>query len=57
MRHINIKTILGTVAMTVFLMACSKSILDEQPRSIFTPEYFKTQAGVRGGVTLSLIHI
>jgi hypothetical protein len=51
MRHINIKTIIGTVAMTVFLMACSKSILDEQPRSIFTPEYFKTQAGVAGGVT------
>ena len=37
--------------MTLFLMACSKSILDEQPRSIFTPEYFKTQAGVVGGVT------
>ena len=51
MRHINIKTILGTVAMTVFLMACSKSILDEKPRSIFTPDYFKTQAGVMGGVT------
>jgi hypothetical protein len=51
MRQINIKTILGTVAMTLFLMACSKSILDEQPRSIFTPEYFKTQAGIMGGVT------
>jgi hypothetical protein len=37
--------------MTLFLMACSKSILDEQPRSIFTPEYFKTQAGVMGGLT------
>jgi hypothetical protein len=37
--------------MTLFLMACSNNILDEQPRSIFTPDYFKTQAGVMGGVT------
>jgi len=51
MRQINIKTIIGTVSMTLFLMACSNNILDEQPRSIFTPEYFKTQAGVMGGVT------
>jgi len=51
MRQINIKTILGTLALTLFLMACSKSILNEQPRSSFTPEFFKTQAGVMGGVT------
>ena len=51
MRQINIKSIIGTVSMTLFLMACSNNILDEQPRSIFTPEYFKTQAGVMGGVT------
>ena len=51
MRRINIKTIIGTVSMTLFLMACSNNILDEQPRSIFTPEYFKTQAGVMGGLT------
>ena len=51
MRQINIKTIIGSMLMTLFLMACSKSILDEQPRSIFTPEYFKTQAGVMGGLT------
>jgi starch-binding outer membrane protein, SusD/RagB family len=51
MRQINIKTLIGTLALTLFLMACSKSILDEQPRSSFTPEFFKTQAGVMGGVT------
>ena len=51
MRQINIKTTIGTVSMTLFLMACSNNILDEQPRSIFTPEYFKTQAGVMGGLT------
>lgn len=51
MRQINIKTIIGTVSMTLFLMACSNNILDEQPRSTFTPEYFKTTAGVKGGLT------
>jgi len=51
MRQINIKTIIGTVLLTLFLMACSKSILDEQPRSIYTPDYFKTKNGVLGGVT------
>lgn len=26
-------------------------ILDEQPRSIFTPDYFKSEQGVMGGLT------
>ena len=28
-----------------------KKILEEEPRSIFTPEFFKTERGVQGGVT------
>lgn len=27
------------------------NVLDETPRNIFTPEYFKTEAGVQGGLT------
>jgi hypothetical protein len=34
----------------VFFAGCSK-ILDETPRSVFTPEYFKTEKGVNGGLT------
>jgi hypothetical protein len=50
MKHIRIKAIIGTVMLTLFLMGCSK-ILDEQPRSLFTPDFFKSTAGVNGGLT------
>ncbi len=56
MKRIKIKTILGTALLTLFLLACSK-ILDEQPRSIYTPDYFKTQAGVEGGITSLYAHL
>ncbi len=42
--------------MTVFLLSCS-DILDETPRSIYTPEYFKTEAGVNGGLTALYAHL
>lgn len=51
MRQKNIKTIIGTVVLTIFLVGCSSDLLVEQPRSIYTPDFFKTQAGVVGGVT------
>jgi len=50
MRHINIKTLMGTALLSLFLVGCS-DVLDEQPRSIYTPDYFKTEAGVMGGLT------
>lgn len=56
MKHIQIKTFLATALFTVFLAGCSK-ILDEQPRSTFTPDYFKTQRGVEGGLTALYGHL
>jgi len=50
MQQIRIKTIMGLAILVVFFGGCSK-ILDENPRSIFTPEYFKTEKGVNGGLT------
>lgn len=50
MKHITIKPIIGTAVLTLFLMACS-NILEEQPRSIFEPGFFKTETGVNGGLT------
>ena len=38
------------------MSGCSK-ILDEQPRSSFTPEYFKTESGVLGGITSLYAHL
>lgn len=51
MRQKNIKTLVGIFVLTIFLIGCSKDLLVEQPRSIYTPDFFKTQAGVVGGVT------
>jgi starch-binding outer membrane protein, SusD/RagB family len=50
MKQIRIKTIIGLAVLMVFFAGCSK-ILDETPRSVFTPEYFKTEKGVNGGLT------
>jgi starch-binding outer membrane protein, SusD/RagB family len=39
----------------LFIAACS-DILDEQPRSSYTPVYFKTKDGVMGGITALYAH-
>jgi starch-binding outer membrane protein, SusD/RagB family len=46
-----IKSLIGTALVSMFLMACSSDLLTENPRNFFTPDYFKTKAGVQGGVT------
>ena len=47
---------MGTALLTLFLTACTK-ILDEQPRSIYTPDFFKTEKGVNGGLTALYAHL
>ncbi|HEU5289404.1 MAG TPA: RagB/SusD family nutrient uptake outer membrane protein [Cyclobacteriaceae bacterium] len=49
MKRLNIK-IAATVLLTLFFVGCD-DILNETPRSKFTPEYFKTEKGVSGGIT------
>lgn len=56
MKYINIKSILGTTVLTLVLVACS-DILEEQPRSIFEPGFFKTSQGVNGGLTSLYAHL
>lgn len=53
--HIN-STLLGTAILVVLLGGCSK-ILQEQPRSNYTPAFFATQAGVTGGLTEMYSHL
>jgi hypothetical protein len=50
MNHIHIKKYIGIALLTIFLSGCSE-ILEETPRGIYTPEYFKTENGVKGGIT------
>jgi len=56
MNRTHIKTIIGTAVMTLFLVSCS-NILEEQPRSIFEPGFFKTEKGVMGGLTSMHAHL
>jgi hypothetical protein len=56
MKHIQIKLVLLTVMFTLVFSGCKK-ILEEQPRSIYTPEFFKTEKGVLGGITSQYAHL
>lgn len=57
MRQIKLKVFIGSVSLLlIFISGCSK-ILQEQPRSSFTPEYFKTENGVLGGITSLYAHL
>lgn len=53
---INMKSLLSTALAVLLMTGCSK-ILDEQPRSIFTPDYFSTEKGVLGGITSMYAHL
>lgn len=55
MISINLKNI-GIALVATIVAGCS-DILDETPRSIFTPNYFKTEAGVIGGITSCYAHM
>jgi hypothetical protein len=56
MKSVYIKRVFGTVLLALFLGACS-DILEEQPRSIYEPGYFKTEKGVMGGLTAMYAHL
>ena len=56
MKEVHIKIIIGTALLTLFLGSCTK-ILEEQPRSIFEPGFFKTEQGVNGGLTSLYAHL
>jgi hypothetical protein len=57
MKHLKIKALIGSVSLLVVLISGCSKILDEQPRSSFTPEYFKTENGVLGGITSLYAHL
>ena len=46
----NIRVLGATALALIFATSCS-DILDEQPRSIYEPTFFKTERGVKGGIT------
>ncbi len=56
MKRIQIKSIIGATILALSMVACS-DLLEEQPRSIFTPDFFKTEKGVMGGLTSMYAHL
>jgi len=57
MKNIQIKPVfLITLFMLLFSPGCKK-ILNEEPRSIYTPDFFKTEKGVLGGITSLYGHL
>ena len=44
------KIALGIAGIAVLASSCSK-VLDEHPKTIYTPDFFTTQMGVEGGLT------
>ncbi|WP_338357409.1 RagB/SusD family nutrient uptake outer membrane protein [Yeosuana marina] len=56
----NLKTkIISIAILSVILLvgSCTNDILEEKPRSVFTPEFFKTELGVEGGITALYGHL
>ena len=56
MKNINIKNIFGAVLFTLLVASCSSDFLEENPRAKFIPDYFKTEEGIRGGLTSLYAH-
>lgn len=56
MKHMKIKSAFITGFLVLSLSGCKK-LLDEEPRSIFTPDFFKTEKGVLGGITSQYAHL
>jgi starch-binding outer membrane protein, SusD/RagB family len=58
MKHIKIKfAVITVITISMLLFSGCKKILEEEPRSIFTPEFFKTEKGVLGGITSQYAHL
>jgi hypothetical protein len=56
MKRIHIKTFVGAALLSMFSASCS-DILEEQPRGIYEPGYFKTERGINGGITSMYAHL
>jgi hypothetical protein len=56
MKRIQFLSLRGLMVLILFSVGCT-DILEEKPRAIYTPEYFKTEKGVYGGLTGMYAHM
>ena len=57
MKKINIFRIGALAVMSAMTLASCQDVLDEQPRSSYDPTFFKTEEGVKGGLTALYAHL
>ncbi|MCJ8165321.1 RagB/SusD family nutrient uptake outer membrane protein [Pontibacter sp. E15-1] len=57
MKLIKNKAFIGTALMMALSLTSCEDILEEQPRATFTPEFFRTETGIYGGVTSMYAHL
>jgi hypothetical protein len=50
-------TVIGSAIFALISTGSCKKVLEENPRATFTPDYFKTEAGVNGGLTAMYYHL
>jgi starch-binding outer membrane protein, SusD/RagB family len=55
MKHLLIKSLI--VSACAMLFSNCKKVLEEEPRSIYEPGFFKTEKGVLGGITSQYAHL
>ncbi|MDD4010314.1 MAG: RagB/SusD family nutrient uptake outer membrane protein, partial [Fermentimonas sp.] len=56
MQKIKIIITVATIVLISYLTGCSNDILDEKPRSIYEPGFFKTEQGIQYGLTSLYSH-
>ena len=56
MNHLLIKSLTVSACAMLLFTRCKK-VLEEEPRSTYTPEFFKTEKGVLGGITSQYAHL
>lgn len=57
MKRMYFKTMVFVMVTAMFFAGCTDDILDETPRASFTPEYFRTEAGINGGIAGFYAHL
>jgi len=57
MKNINFKNLTLALISSLAVVGCSETLLEETPRSIYTPEFFNTEAGINGGITGMYAHL
>ncbi len=57
MKKNNIFRVCGLAVLSTMALASCQDVLDEQPRSSYDPTFFKTETGVKGGLTSLYSHL